>query len=94
MPLWRSDVHIDQALTNLAIGYSNEGNFVGPSLFPVLTVQKDSDKYFTFGNECFGHGQESDLLWNDGTDLNVLDYTIGTETYTCKQHGAAGVVTN
>lgn len=42
-----SDVHIDAALSNISIAYKND-NYVGNKIFPVVPVDKQTDKYFTF----------------------------------------------
>lgn len=42
-----SDVHIDAALSNISIAYKNEG-YVADQLFPIVPVDKQSDKYFIF----------------------------------------------
>ena len=43
-------VHIDQALTNIAIRYSNE-KYVFDQIFPRVPVQKQTDKFFKFTKE-------------------------------------------
>lgn len=44
-----SDVHVDQVLTNVSVGFmqSAEG-FVADQVFPVVPVQKQSDKYWVY----------------------------------------------
>ena len=44
--------HIDRALTNVAIAYSNAA-FVWPEIFPRVPVQKQSDKFFKFDKEAW-----------------------------------------
>ncbi len=41
----RSQVHIDTALSEIAIAYKPTG-FIGDSVFPVVEVDKQSDKYY------------------------------------------------
>ena len=100
MPLFKSDVHIDKALTNMALGYSN-ASFVADSLFPEVLVQKDSDKYFVYGREAFGFDATSDadgrlqgFVWEDGSDFNTLTDSRSTQTYSCVQYAAAATVTD
>ena len=98
MPLFKGDVHIDQALTSMALGYSQPG-FVADALFPELRVQKDSDKYFVFGTvggrEVFGFGNEPEaaFAWEDGSDFNVLTDGRTTQSYSCIQYAAAATIT-
>ncbi|KKM62911.1 hypothetical protein LCGC14_1516840, partial [marine sediment metagenome] len=39
--------HIDRALTNVSVAYSN-ADYIGPQVFPTVPVQKQSDKFFVF----------------------------------------------
>lgn len=45
-----SDVHVDRALTDLSVRYSqaNEGRFIASKVFPVVRSQSRSDKYFVY----------------------------------------------
>jgi len=42
-----SDVHIDAALSNISIAYRND-SYVAQKVFPIVQVDKQSDKYFIF----------------------------------------------
>lgn len=94
MPLQRSDIHIDTALTTLAGGYRpSQLELVWDFIMPQKLVTKDSDKFFVFGREVFRTGQESSI-WADGTDYNLASYSVSQETYSCVQHGLADTVTD
>lgn len=41
------DVHIDVPLSNIAVEAFSTGDFIGPQLFPIVDVRKQSDKYYT-----------------------------------------------
>ena len=45
-----SQVHIDAALTNVCVAYSNP-NFVADAIAPPVAVRKQSDKYFIYDSE-------------------------------------------
>ena len=48
----RSMVHIDRALTNISVAYIQESEaFVADKVFPVVPVQKQSDRYFVYKKE-------------------------------------------
>ena len=47
MSLSPSAVHIDRALTNLAVQYNNR-EYIADSVLPVLSVKHRSDKIFSF----------------------------------------------
>jgi len=42
-----SDVHIDAALSELSIAYKNK-SFIADQVFPLVTVEKQSDKYYVW----------------------------------------------
>jgi hypothetical protein len=44
-----NSVHVDAILTNISIAYlQNQDNFIADKVFPVIPVDKKSDKYFTY----------------------------------------------
>lgn len=47
-----SDVHIDQALSEIAIAYKNK-TFIADQVFPIVEVDKQSDKYFIWDKGSF-----------------------------------------
>ena len=48
----RSQTHIDRALTNMSVKYMQDASgFVNDKVFPVLPVQKQSDRYFVYKKE-------------------------------------------
>lgn len=45
----RSDVHVNRPLTNISIAYiQNANDFIADKVFPIVPVQKQSDRYFTY----------------------------------------------
>src|SRR4051812_28241543 len=45
----KSDVHVDSILTNISVGFMQSADgFVADKVFPVVGVQKQSNKYFTY----------------------------------------------
>ena len=53
MPLLTpSAVHIDQPLTNLTIAFNQEpSNFIADQVFPMVSVSKQSDKYYIYNQD-------------------------------------------
>ena len=44
-----NSVHIDAILTNISVAYlQNQANFIADKVFPVIPVDKKSDKFFTY----------------------------------------------
>ena len=49
MPLLTSQVHVDQALSNVSIAYAQEQNrFLADKIFPSIPTPRLTDKYFIF----------------------------------------------
>lgn len=45
----RSDVHVNQPLTQISIAYiQNQTNFIADKVFPNIPVMKQADRYFTY----------------------------------------------
>lgn len=53
--LWLTpqDVHIDTPMSNIALEAFQTGDFIGPQLFPVVPVMKQSDKYYTINRNTW-----------------------------------------
>ena len=90
-PTGSVNVHIDQVLTQISLGWPNNG-LVGEQLFPTVGVNKQSDKYYVFGREAW-------LVENDvrapGTQANeVTGLTLSTDTYYAQEHSLQHAVTD
>lgn len=75
------DVHIDVALSNLSIKYSNE-ELVGEKLFPALPVDKDSNKYFIYGKENL---RTYKTRRAPGTRANSMDWSVSSDSFKCEE---------
>lgn len=50
----RGDVHVNRPLTNISVAYMQDAtNFIAGRVFPVVSVQKQSDTYFTYSKDDF-----------------------------------------
>jgi hypothetical protein len=44
-----NSVHVDAILTNISVAYlQNQDNFIADKVFPIIPVDKKSDKFFTY----------------------------------------------
>lgn len=75
-------VHLDKALTNISIGYSNEA-FIADQIFKPVVVGKQSDRYYVYGKEMF---RQNDDLRAPGTEANEINWTLSLDTYFCEGH--------
>ena len=82
----RSDMHIDKALTNMSVKYLQDtANFVADKVFPVVGVQKQSDRYFMYKKEDWF--RDDARLRAMGTESAGGDYDIdNTPTYFCNKY--------
>lgn len=78
----QSQVHVDAVLTNISVAYlQNDNAFIGRRVFPIVPVEKQSDKYFTYAkNDWF---RDEAQLRADGTASAGSGYGISTASYAC-----------
>jgi hypothetical protein len=96
MAVWNpnggGNVHVDQVLTNISIGWGNQG-LVAEQLFPVVPVRKQSDKYYTFGREA--SLPEAGDYRAPGTEANEIPgLQLSTDTYYAQEHSLQVAVTD
>src|SRR6266542_2232566 len=83
-PTGSGNVHIDQVMTNISLGWPNNG-LVGGNLFPTVPVRKQSDKYYVFGREAW-MAETSDYR-APGTEANEIPgLQLSTEPYYAQEH--------
>lgn len=75
-------LHIDKALSNVSIGYTN-GQYIADQVFSPVPVDKQSDKYYVFGKERF---RVHDDLRAPGTEANEISWTLSDDQYFCGGH--------
>lgn len=75
-----NNVHIDAILTNISVAYMQKSeNFIADKVFPVIPVDKKSDKYFVYTkNDWF---RDEAQRRADATESAGSGYNLGTETY-------------
>jgi len=84
------DVHIDRAISNVAIRYTNS-NFIADSVAPVVNVEKESDKYFTFTKgDWFRDEADNDRA--PGTRAPRGGFDLSNENYALKEIAQASAI--
>jgi len=74
------DVHVDRPLTNISIAFLQaQSNFVADQVFPLISVDKQSDKYFTFDRGMFNRDQMEKRA--PGAESAGVGYTVSTDSY-------------
>lgn len=90
-PSGSGDVHVDQVLTQISIGYTN-GAMVADVLFPPVPVKKQSDKYYVFGRE--GWLPEDDVRAPGAIAREITGAAVSTDTYFAVEHALQIAVTD
>lgn len=88
MPLLTpSQVHIDQPLTNLTIAYvQSQENFIADKVFPVVGVQKQSDKYYIYDRANMNRTGDVKAL-APRTEVNRIGQEISNDSYYADVYG-------
>lgn len=79
-----SDVHVDRALTDLSVRYSqaNEGRFIANTVFPTVRSQARSDKYFTYDRSYWLRTEAKKRA--PATESAGIGYAISTDSFLCE----------
>lgn len=81
-------VHVDAALSNIAIKYRNMA-LVAERILPVVPVVKESDKYYIFRKEEMV--LEKDIR-AAGAPAKEITWDVDTATYACDEHALRHLV--
>ncbi len=75
-----SQVHVDAILTNVSVAYmQSQENFIASRVFPIVPVEKQSDKFFTYTkNDWF---RDEAMRRGDATESAGGGYNLSTDSY-------------
>jgi hypothetical protein len=81
--------HVDQVLTNIAVGFSQMPGFIADQIFPVVPVKNESDTYWLYGREKF---KRVETTRQRGSEAN--EYVMGhtTASYLCDEDALEGFI--
>jgi len=88
MPLLTpSAVHIDQPLTNLTIAFNQEpSNFIADQVFPMVSVPKQSDKYYIYDKDASNRtGNVKKLA--PRTEVERIGMSVSSDAYYAEVYG-------
>jgi hypothetical protein len=78
-------------LTQISAGFDNPIDYVGPRLFPSVSVAKQSDKYYVFNRDTWG--RVTDDIRQPGSEANELPpMTLSRDTFFVEEHALEDVV--
>lgn len=81
-----ADTHIDVALTNISIAYmQSQDTFIASKVFPVIPVDKQTNKYFVFPKEAWFKDEAQKRT--DGTETAGSGYQVSSDSYACDVWG-------
>ena len=89
MNLTPRDVHIDVPLSNIAVQAFSQGTFVGPQLFPVVPVGKQSGVYYTIDKASWLR-LPSSTLRAPKTSPRRVEFNVSSDMYSAKNYALAG----
>jgi len=85
-----SQVHIDAALTNVSVAYKNP-SYISDIVAPLVTVRKQSDKYFVYDSER-ERFRPTDDRRAPGSEATEIDFALSTDSYFCDDHALVSVI--
>jgi len=82
MPLLTpSSVHLDQPLTNLTLAFAqDQANFIADKVFPVVGVERQSDKYYVYDRDNMNRTGDVKAL-APRTEVNRIGMSISNSSY-------------
>ena len=87
--LTASQVHLDQPLTNLTLAYlQSRDNFVADRVFPMVEVDKQSDKYYIYNREDFNRVGDRKVL-APKAEIEETEFALSNDNYFAEVYGHA-----
>ena len=85
-----SQVHIDAALTNVCVAYSNP-SFLADVIAPPVAVRKQSDRYFIYDADREQFRSSNDKR-APGAEASEVDFALSSDNYYCEDHALESVI--
>lgn len=83
------DAHVDVPLANIAIkAFQGAGSYIAQSLFPIVSVAKQSDKYYTIDKDSWLHIPHT--LRAPKTAPRRIEFKVSSDSYYCDNYALAG----
>jgi len=77
-------VHTDAILSNVSEMYRN-AKYVGLEMLPVVSVKKESDKYYKYNSKADRFRVPNNLR-APKSDSKTIDWKVTTDTYSCNEY--------
>ena len=92
MPAPKQSTHLDRALSDFAVAYSQEGMFIAGQAMPVKKVKKESDKYFTYQRKDILTIPMKTLRANGAESMRNF-WDVSSSTYQCEEYSLHDFIT-
>jgi len=79
------DVHVDQLLTNVSVGYKNQF-YIADQIFPAVLVQKRSDIVPKYGKSAWFRDEAKELGEREPPPVSGYNVDV-SDTYYCREYG-------
>ncbi len=89
---YREQVHLDAALSNVALQYTQEW-FIADQALPIVNVAKESDKFFKFYLKD-AINIPARTLRGDGAEAAETTWDVTSTTYQCEEYALKDIVTD
>lgn len=78
----QTEVHVDAILTGISVAYmQSASNFIASRVFPVVGVEKQTDKYYTYDKNDWFRDEAQQRA--DATESAGSGYGLSTASYSC-----------
>jgi hypothetical protein len=82
-----SSVHLDQPLTNLTLAYAqDQSNFIADKVFPVVGVQRQSDKYYIYDRDNMNRTGDVKAL-APRTEVQRIGMSVSNDSFYADVYG-------
>jgi len=85
-----NQVHIDAALTNVSVAFTNN-DFIADLVAPPVAVRKQSDRYYVYDADRDWLRAEPDLR-APGTEANEIGFLLSSDSYYCEDHALESAI--
>ena len=86
------DVHVDQLLTNISVGYKNQ-YYIAEQIFPAVLVEKRSDIVPKFTKSAWFRDEAKELGEREPPPVSGYNVDL-SDTYYCREYGFAHFISD
>jgi len=92
-PRGGGNVHFDQVLTNISVDWMNEMDLAADALFPPISVNHQTDKYYIYDRSSWKQEPGDDYRAPGSVANEIPGRKLSMDTYYTQEHALTAVVT-